>query len=60
MALDVEEYGPTFDDEKELIGVAIINYGYVCSFDNARKEVSSHGTKAAFAPIMTTSVRKSL
>jgi hypothetical protein len=29
---------PTFDDEIELIGVAIANYGFVCEFNNARKK----------------------
>jgi hypothetical protein len=30
---------PTFDDEIELIGTAITNYGFVCQFNDARKEV---------------------
>lgn len=34
-----EQDAPMFDDEVELIGAAIINYGFVCEFDDARKEV---------------------
>jgi hypothetical protein len=34
-----DQHRPTFDDEIEQIGVAIANYGFVCEFDDARKEV---------------------
>lgn len=40
--LDDEAYdqqAPAFDDEIELIGTVIINYGLVCEFDDARKEL---------------------
>ena len=40
--LDDEAYDqdtPMFDDEIDLIGTAIANYGYVCPFEDARKEV---------------------
>ena len=30
---------PMFDDEIDLIGMAIINYGFVCPFEDAQKEV---------------------
>jgi hypothetical protein len=40
--LDDEAYdqdAPMFDDEIELIGTAITNYGVVCEFHDARKDV---------------------
>jgi hypothetical protein len=36
-ALDVDR--PAFVDESELIGTAVIRYGSVCSFHDARREL---------------------
>jgi len=42
-----DEYPPVFDDEIDLIGTAIINHGFVCPFDDARRRLSSRCPKGS-------------